>query len=56
MNEKSEEYIKGYEQGVKDFAEKLQKYYNAICGATFATLVEYTIDKQAKEMLKGEGK
>lgn len=51
MSEKSEEYIKGYEQGVKDFAERLKKYYTAICGTTFCTLVTYTIDKQAEQMI-----
>lgn len=51
-NEKSEEYIKGYEQGVSDFAEKIKKYYKCLKGNTNSALVSFHIDQIASEMLE----
>ena len=39
MDSKSDEYIKGYEQGVKDLAERLIKYYETLGCGTYAPLV-----------------
>lgn len=52
-SEKSEEYIKGYEQGVKDLAEKVKKYYGALKGNTYSSIVTYTIEQQAKDLTEG---
>ena len=46
----SEEYKKGYEQGVKDFAERIKKYYHHLTGKTMTDVVEYVIDLMCKEM------
>ena len=48
----SEEYIKGYAQGVSDLAERLKKYYSSLKETTPATLVEYTIEMAKKEILE----
>ena len=50
MDSKSAEYIKGYEQGVSDFAERIKKYYNCLHGKTSSAVVSYNIDQIAKEM------
>ena len=47
----SEEYQRGYEQGVKDFAEKIKKYYNNLKGTTPAPLVSFHIDEILKNVL-----
>lgn len=49
--DKSEEYIKGYEQGVKDFAEKIKNYYNNLKGRTPATLVSFHVEEILKNVL-----
>lgn len=49
-SEKSEEYIKGYEQGVKDFAERIKKYYESLRGTTFGALVTYNIEQIEREI------
>ena len=36
---------------IAEFAESLKKYYNSLGGETFGTLVAYTIDKQAEQMI-----
>ena len=50
MPDKSEEYIKGYQQGVEDFAERVKKYYNCLHGKTSSWVVSYNIDQITKEM------
>lgn len=54
MNEKSAEYQRGYEQGVKDFAEKIKNYYNHLNGRTPATLVSFHVEEILKETLREE--
>lgn len=54
MDEKSEEYIKGYEQGVRDMAERLKKYYASLPVKTMPSVVEYHIDQKMKELLEKE--
>lgn len=49
----SEEYKKGYEQGVTDFAERLRKYYLHLGGKTGSVVVAFHIEQIAKE-LKGD--
>lgn len=51
VNEKSEEYQRGYEQGVKDFAEKIKGYYNHLNGRTPATLVSFHVEEILKNVL-----
>ncbi len=50
MDTKSEEYIKGYEQGVTDCAERLQKYYLHLGSKSCSAVVVYHIDQIAKEL------
>ena len=52
MSEKTEEYIKGYEQGVRDFAQNLKIYYGALKGTTYSILVSYNIDEQAQTLIE----
>lgn len=40
------------EADVKEFAEKLIKYYDALKGKTFGSLVSYTIEQKLKEYLE----
>ena len=48
----SAEYIKGYEQGVIDFCERLKKYYSNLRGTTLAVLTAYHIETVKKEILE----
>ena len=50
MDEKSEEYIKGYQQGVKDFAERAKTYCRFLGDKANSSMVEYYIAQLAKEM------
>lgn len=56
MPDKSEEYIKGYQQGVKDMAQRLCTYYTTLpLPKVQPTVVEYNIRVLAEELLeKGE--
>lgn len=54
MSEKNEEYQRGYEQGVKDFAEKIKRYYNNLKNGTPAALVSFHVNEILKETLEGE--
>lgn len=51
----AEQYQKQFEEAkadtVREFAEKLQNYYNRLSGKTFPPLVAYHIEQIAKEML-----
>ncbi len=53
MNEKSTEYIKGYEQGVKDLAERVKKYYGSLKGGTYSSLVSFNVEQQAEALIVG---
>lgn len=53
MSEKREEYIKGYEQGVKDLAEKVKKYYGALKGGTYSSLVSFHVEQQSEALIVG---
>lgn len=44
------EYIKGYEQGVTDCAERLQKYYLHLGSKTSSAVVSYHIEQIAQEL------
>ena len=55
MSEKNEEYIKGYQQGAKDIAEKIKKYYSCLGRMTNPCIMEYYINQLLKEMLEGVG-
>jgi DNA-binding protein Fis len=48
----SEEYRKGYEQGIKDYAERVKKYYSALTGKTMTAVVRYALTIMEQEMLK----
>ncbi len=48
----SEEYQKGYEQGVKDLAERLERFYNCTQRNTYTSTVAYHIDQIKKDLLK----
>lgn len=50
MDEKSEEYIKGYQQGVTDLAEKVKQYYTCLTGRTLTAVVVYFINQTAQEL------
>lgn len=47
-------YAEGYDQGVKDFAEKVKNYYRHMTSKPLPATVEYYIDQIAKEMLEEE--
>lgn len=51
MDNKSEEYIKGYERGVKDFAERAKNYYRYTTSKPLPATVEYYIEQIEREML-----
>ncbi len=51
---KSKEYQQGYEQGIKEFAERLKTYYNHLTVGSFPYLIAYHIDQIKQEMLKGD--
>lgn len=48
----SEEYRKGYEQGIKDYAARMKKYYSALTGKTMTAVVRYALTIMEQEMLK----
>lgn len=45
-------FKKGYEQGVKDLAEKLKKFYDNYRGGTYSGSVSYHVEQIKKELLK----
>ena len=45
-------YAEGYNQGVKDFAERVKNYYRHMTSKALPATVEYYIDQIEKEMLK----
>ena len=52
MNEPSSDYIKGYEQGVKDLAHKLQNFYGNFRRSTYSAVVAYHVEQIKKDLLK----
>ena len=52
--ETKSDYEKGYEQGIKDLAERLKNYYSNLRGTTYAVLTAYNIEQATKELLKEE--
>lgn len=38
---------------VREFTEKIKRYYTAVRGGTYPALVAYHVDKVGKEMLEG---
>lgn len=52
MEAENLEYKKGYEQGVRDFAERMKKYYSALTGKTMTAVVRYVLTIMEQEMLK----
>lgn len=47
-------YDEGYEQGAKDLAERLKRYYDNLKGRTPCSLVAFHIDEILKEMFERE--
>lgn len=56
MMEMSAEYRQGYDEGyeraIRDFEERLKKYYSAFTGKTLTATVEYTIKIMADELIE----
>lgn len=52
MEAENLEYKKGYEKGVRDFAERMKKYYHHLSGKTMSAVVKYVITVIEQEMLK----
>ena len=62
MGSESLDYKKGYDQGVKDFAERMKKYYKHLSGKTMPAVVKFVVTIIEQEMLnkvhkedKGDG-
>ena len=47
-------YERGYNQGVKDFAERAKTYYKNTSGRPLPETIEYYLSLIAKEMIKEE--
>jgi hypothetical protein len=45
----NEDYREGYQQGAKDIAEKIKKYYKCLGSMTNPCTMEYYIDQVLKE-------
>lgn len=54
LKDYKEEYDKGYEQGVKDLADRLIKYYGNLRSGTYSGIVTYTTEVAMKELLGKE--
>lgn len=54
MDEESKEYREGYQQGAKDIAEKIKKYYKCLGSMTNPCIMEYYINQLLKEMVENE--
>ena len=51
--ENNEDYRRGFEDGVKALAERLERYYSHVKGATYGCIVEYTAGIKAEELIRG---
>ncbi len=47
-------YERGYNQGVRDFAERAKTYYKNTSGRPLPETIEYYLSLIAKEMIKEE--
>ena len=45
-------YKNGYDQGVKDMAERIKNYYRHTTSKPLPATVEYYVDQIAKEMIE----
>lgn len=54
MDEHSKEYRQGYEQGVKDLADRIIKYYSTLKDITYSGVVTFTIEVAMNELLEEE--
>ena len=52
MENRSEEYIEGYNQGIKDFAERAKMYYQNTSGRPLPATIEYYLAQLANELSK----
>ena len=52
----TEEYKKGYEQGVRDYAQRVKKYYKHLSGKTLTAVVKYVLTVMEAEMINKEDK
>lgn len=50
MSEKSSDYQEGYQQGAKDIADKIKKYYRCLGSMTNPVIMEYYINQLLKEI------
>lgn len=41
-----------YNDGARDFAERIKRYYDTLGGSTSATLVSFHVDEKLKEFLE----
>ena len=48
------DYQRGYEQGIKDISERLEKFYNHLRGFTHSATVQYTVNQVKTELLNKE--
>lgn len=53
MTQREKVYREGYDQGVKDMAERIKNYYRHTTSKPLPATVEYYVDQIAKEMLEG---
>lgn len=52
---KSKEYQQGYEQGIKEFAERLKTYYNHLTVGSFPYLISDCISHRPDQTGNAEG-
>lgn len=51
--EHNEDYKRGFADGVKALAERLERYYSHVKGATYGCIVQYTAGIKAEELIRG---
>lgn len=51
--EHNEDYKRGFADGVKALAERLERYYSHVKGTTYGCIVEYTAKLKAEELIRG---
>ena len=54
MDEHTKEYTKGYEQGVKDLADRILKYYKNLKDQTYSGIVTFTVEVAMNELFDEE--
>ena len=50
--ELNSDYIKGYNEGVKDLAERLERFYQSTARSTHSSTVAYHIEQIKADLLK----